>query len=192
MAAANNPTRVVAVGEPSSTQDQIVNALGSSTQTDFQLVDVIVPGDDLVRDIRTAASKLIIIDYQTGEQSILDIIDDLSLQLPEVAVIAIIPGNDPVIAQQVMLAGARAFIGHPFTQVNLLSTLRRVVDLEMRQIRSRVAAPRFAEHHRAVKTIAVFGPRGGVGCSTIAVNMAFALRETTNQRALLLGGKLFF
>jgi pilus assembly protein CpaE len=192
MTAANNPTRVVAVGESSSTQDQIVNALGSSTQTDFQLVDVIVPGDDLVRDIRTAGPKLIIIDYQPGDQSILDLIDDLSLQLPEVAVIAIIPGNDPVIAQQVMLAGARAFIGHPFTQVNLLSTLRRVVDLEMRQIRSRVAAPRFEEHHRAVKTIAVFGPRGGVGCSTIAVNMAIALRETTNQRVLLLGGKLFF
>ncbi|MFC1997434.1 AAA family ATPase [Chloroflexota bacterium] len=192
MAGANNPTRVVAVGESSSTQDQIVNALGSSTQSDFQLVDVIVPSDNLVRDIRTAEPKLIIIDYQTGEQSILDIIDDFTLQVPDIAVIAIIPGNDPVVAQQVMLAGARAFIGHPFTQVNLLSTMRRVIDLEMRQHPRIAAAPRSEEHYRAVKTIAVFGPRGGVGCSSIAVNLAIALRETTNQRVLLLGGKLFF
>jgi len=83
MTAANNPTRVVAVGESSSTQDQIVNALGSSTQSDFELVDVIVPSENLVRDVRTADPKLIIIDYQTGEQSILDIIDDLTLQVEE-------------------------------------------------------------------------------------------------------------
>ena len=98
MTAANNPTRVVAIGEPSSTQDQIVNALSSSQQTDFQLVDVIMPSENLVRDVRNAAPKLIIIDYQTGEQSILDVIDDLTLQLPEIAVIAIIPGNDPLVA----------------------------------------------------------------------------------------------
>lgn len=192
MTAANNPTRVVAIGESSSTQDQIVNALGSSAQSDFQLVDVIVPSDNLVRDVRGADPRIIIVDYQTGEQSILDIIDDLSLQVPEIAIIAIIPGNDPMVAQQVMLAGARAFIGHPFTQVNLLSTLRRVVDLEMRQMRSNVAVPRLDEHYRALNTIAVFGPRGGVGCSTIAVNMAISLKETTNKRVLLVGGKLFF
>jgi pilus assembly protein CpaE len=192
MAATNEPTRVVAVGESNSTQDQIVNALGNSTQTDFQLVDVIEPSDDLVREIRTTKAQLVIIDYQTGEESILDIIDDLSLQLPEIAIIAIIPGNDPVIAQQVMLAGARAFIGHPFTQVNLLSTIRRVVDLEKRQLRSRVVTHGLEERYRSVKTIAVFGPRGGAGCSTIAVNMAIALQEKTNQRVLLLGGKLFF
>ena len=91
MAAANNPTRVVAIGESSSTQDQIVNALSASAQSDFQLVDVIVPNDNLVREVRTADPRLIIIDYQTGEQSILDVIDELSMQVPEISIIAIIP-----------------------------------------------------------------------------------------------------
>jgi pilus assembly protein CpaE len=193
MTAANNPTRVVAVGEPNPTQEQIINALGASAQTDFQLVDVIVPGENMVRDVRSADPLLVVVDYQTGEKSILDVIDELSLQIPEVSVIAIIPGNDPLIAQQVMLAGARAFIVHPFTQVNLLSTLRRVRDLESRHLRYQPAKPQLGENQiRPIKTIAVYSPRGGAGCSTVAVNLAIALREKTNQQVLLLGGKLFF
>jgi pilus assembly protein CpaE len=193
MTAANNPTRVVAIGEPSPTQDQIVNALGTSAQADFQLVDVIVPSENLVRDIRSAEPKLIIVDYQTGEQSILDIIDDLSLQIPEIAIVAIIPGNDPLVAQQVTLAGARAFLVHPFTQVNLLSTLRRVREIEMRHVRLQPAAQAIPDDQiNPLKTIAVYSPRGGAGCSTVAVNLAIALREKTDQRVLLLGGKLFF
>ena len=42
MTAANNPTRVVAIGEPGPTQDQIATALSTSAQIDFELVDVIV------------------------------------------------------------------------------------------------------------------------------------------------------
>jgi len=193
MTAVSNPTRVVTIGEPNPTQDQIVNALGTSNQTDFQLVDVLVPGDHLVRDIRSVDPKLIIVDYQTGEQSILDIIDDLSMQIPEIPIVAIIPGNDPLVAQQVTLAGARAFLVHPFTQVNLLSTLRRVREIEMRHVRMQPAAQAVQEDKtHAMKTIAVYSPRGGVGCSTLAVNLAIALHEKTNQRVLLLGGKLFF
>jgi pilus assembly protein CpaE len=193
MTAANNPTRVVAVGEPNPTQEQIINALGASAQTDFQLVDVIAVGDNLVRDVRSADPLLVVVDYQTGEKSILDVIDELTIQIPEVSMIAIIPGNDPLIAQQVMLAGARAFIVHPFTQVNLLSTLRRVRDLESRHLRSQPTKPvPGADRFRPIKTIAVYSPRGGAGCSTIAANLAIALRENTKQQVLLLGGKLFF
>jgi pilus assembly protein CpaE len=193
MTAASKPTRVVAIGEPSPTQDQIINALGSSAQVDFELVDVIVPSENLVRDIRAADPKLIIIDYQTGEQSILDIIDDLSVQIPEIAIVAIIPGNDPLVAQQVTLAGARAFLVHPFTQINLLSTLRRVREIELRHARLQPAAQEItADHIGPMKAIAVYSPRGGVGCSTVAVNLAIALKERTDQRVLLLGGKLFF
>ena len=96
-------------------------------------------------------------------------------------------------AQQTTLAGARAFIVQPFTQVNLLSTLRRVRDLEAR--RSKLLSPpaaSSAEKAQPVRTLAVFSPRGGVGCSTVAVNLAVALHEETGARVLLLEGKLFF
>ena len=92
-----------------------------------------------------------------------------------------------------MLAGARAFIAYPFTQVNLLSTLRRIRDLEARRLTSQTFATRsVAERSQPIKTITVFSPRGGTGCTTIAVNLAIALKEKSSQRILLLGGKLLF
>lgn len=193
MSSANNPTRVVAIGESGSTQQQIITALSSSSQVEFELSDVIVPTENLVLDVRNNNPEILIVDHHVGEESVLDVIDTLSLQFPDTAIIAIIPADDPLIAQQVMLAGARAFLVHPFTQVNLLSTLRRVRDLEHRRTTTPVgsSAGRKTEAQE-LKTVVVYSPRGGSGCSTVAINLAVSFYEQTNQKVLLIDGKLFF
>ena len=133
------------------------------------------------------------IDHQVGPELILDVIDEVGDHFPDAALVAIIPANNSVIAQQVMLAGARAFLIHPFTQVNLLSVLRRVRDLESRRVTS---APRgftnSIEQTQGIKTIVVYSPRGGTGCTTIATNLAISLYEKSKNRVLLVGGKLSF
>ncbi len=126
-------------------------------------------------------------------QGSLDVIDDIVMQYPEVPLVAILEESDPTLAQQVMLAGARAFITEPFTQVNLLSTLRRVRDLEARRSKSQTPeAVQVAETLRPLRTYAVFSPRGGVGVSTIAANLAIELRAESGETVLLVDGKLFF
>jgi pilus assembly protein CpaE len=96
-------------------------------------------------------------------------------------------------AQQVMLAGARGFIAHPFTQINLLSTVRRLRDLERRRQKSQqeLSTRTTALRQQPLRTIAVYSPRGGVGCSTVAANLAIKLQQQTNQQVLLMEGKLF-
>jgi len=193
MSASNQPMRVVTIGEPGPTQQQIIAALSSSsTQTEFDLAEVVRPSDELVRDLRSANPQIVLVDHQVGPESFLDVIDEIGSQIPEVAIIAIIPSNDSIIAQQVMLAGARAFLIHPFTQVNLLSVLRRVRDLEGRRFSQSPAAPGKTGQVEELKTIVVYSPRGGVGCTTIATNLAISLYAETNKRVLLVGGKLFF
>ena len=188
---ASNRTKVVAIVEPGATQQQITAAL--SSQPDFQLSDLLSSLEKVAQEIRAAGPEIILLDHQIGGQPTLDILDDLALQFPEVAIVAILPGSDPLGAQQVMLAGARAFLVQPFTQVNLLSTLRRVRDLEARRQYSRgTAAAGVAEGLKPLRVITVYGPRGGVGCSTVAINLAVALREKTERRVLLLEGKLLF
>jgi pilus assembly protein CpaE len=130
MAATGNLTRVVAIGDPGPTQQQITTAL--SAQDEFQLVDILASTERLVREVRAAEPDIILVDHLLGGQPTLDIIDDLALQFPKTSIVAMLPGEDPLKAQQVMLAGARAFLVHPFTQLNLLSTLRRVRDLDQR------------------------------------------------------------
>jgi pilus assembly protein CpaE len=194
MSASPQLTRLVTIAESGPTQQQIVAALSSTATLDeFELVDTLEPSEDLVRQVRAANPDLVLIDHQLGAESFLDVIDEIGDHLPDIAIVAIIPSNDPIIAQQVMLAGARAFLIHPFTQINLLSVLRRVRDVERR--RSTITTARETQVRGAsqpMKTIAVYSPRGGSGCTTIATNLAIALYAETNQRVLLVGGKLFF
>ena len=183
--------RVLYLGDPGANQDQISVALAA--QADFQLVKTLANLDKLVKEIRAAEPDLIIISPQVAGQGTLDVIDDIVLQFPEVPLVAILSDNDSLSAQQVMLAGARAFITEPFTQVNLLSTLRRVRDLEARRTKSQVqdAGP-VAQTVRPLRTFAVFSPRGGVGCSTLAMNLAIEVRAESGESVLLVDGKLFF
>jgi pilus assembly protein CpaE len=191
MAASGNPTRVALVGDPGPVQQQITAAFGS--QGEFVLVDVLINLEKLSRDLRAAEPELILVDQLAGGQPTLDILDDLALQFPEVPLVAILPDNDPLRAQQVMLAGARAFIVQPFTQVNLLSTLRRVRELEGRRQQSQAAIQAGSvETLNRMHTLAVYSPRGGSGCSTISTNLAIAWHEMTKARVLLVDGKLFF
>jgi pilus assembly protein CpaE len=188
----NAPVRVMYIGNPGADLDQISVAL--DPQSDFDLVKTLANLDKLVKEIHSAEPDLIMVGHEMGGQGTLDVIDDIVLQFPETPLVAILPDNDPTRAQQVMLAGARAFITEPFTQVNLLSTLRRVRDLEARRAKSQqvldpVQGP---ETVRPMRTLAVFSPRGGVGVSTLATNLAIELRAEAGENVLLVDGKLFF
>ncbi len=192
MAEANQPTRVVALVDPGVTQQQITAALSSGQE--FQLVDLISELDKLARQLHAADPELRLLDHTIGGQPTLDVIDDLALQFPQVPVVAILPGEDPLLAQQVTLAGARAFIVQPFTQAGLLSTLRRVRDLEARRRHAQLslAATSGEKGQAPLRTLAVYGPRGGSGCSTLAANLAICLHERTRESVLLVDGKLSF
>lgn len=194
MTAAKKSTLVVTIGKSGPTQQQIVAALSSPTTADeFELVEALEPSDQMIPEIRAAGPSIILVDYQLGPESILDVIDEVGEHFPDTAIIAIIPEDDSVIAQQVMLAGARAFLIHPFTQVNLLSVLRRVRDLEGRRtITSHQRRIGVVAEEDLVQNLVVYSPRGGAGCTTIATNLAIALHKKTNKRVLLVGGKLFF
>ena len=192
MTAKSNQTRVILIGDPGPVQQQITAAL--SSQTEFLLVDVLSSLDRLIREVRAAEPEIILMDHRLGNQPTLDIVDDVAMQYPEAPIVAVLPENDPVAIQQVMLAGARAFLVQPFTQVNLLSTLRRVQELESRRAHVQVTAAASAagEATRPLRSLAIFSPRGGVGCSTLATNLAISLYEETGARVLLMEGKLFF
>jgi pilus assembly protein CpaE len=183
--------RVVALCDPGATQQQIIETL--KAQNEFVLADIIASKEMLVRQIRSTEPDILLVDSLLQGESTIDIIDDLALQFLNSAVVAILPNNDPLAAQQVMLAGARAFIITPFSQINLVSTLRRVSELEGRrqQTQPRLASPAL-ESSRPLRSITVFSPRGGTGVSSIAANTAIALAEETGKKVLLFEGKVFF
>lgn len=191
MSPANKQIRVVALCDPGATQQQITEAL--STENEFILVDVLASKDMLARQIRAAEPDILLVDSQIESEPTMDIIDDLALQFPNSAVVAILPNNDPLVAQQVMLAGARAFLIAPFSQINLVSTLRRVTELEGRRQQTQAYVPTLLpEATRPLRSVTFFSPRGGTGVTSIAANTAIALAEETGKKVLLFEGKIFF
>jgi len=184
------PLRVIYIGDPGPVLQQITSAL--SAQSEFQLTDTLSSSERLVREVFAAEPHVILMNYTLGGVPTLDLIDELNLQYPKAAIVAILPQNDPLQIQQVVLAGARAFLIQPFTQLNLLSTLRRLYELESRRVKVQSAPTVAAEQFKPLHTLAVFSPRGGVGCSTVASNLAVTLYEKTGARVLLMEGKLHF
>ncbi len=191
MSPAPKQIRVVALCDPGATQQQITEAL--KAQKEFVLVDLIASKEMLARQIRSTEPDIILVDSKLGGDSTMDIIDDLALQFPSGAVVAILPTNDPLVAQQVMLAGARAFLIVPFSQINLISTLRRVTELEGRRQQTQTfVSTQALESSRPLRSVTIYSPRGGTGVSSIAANTAIALAEETGKKVLLFEGKVFF
>ena len=73
-------------------------------------------------------------------------------------------------------------------------TLRRVRDLDLRlkQAMPGGGSVKTAEVSRPLRLLTVFSPKGGTGCSTLALNLALSMYEETGQQVLLLEGKMFF
>jgi pilus assembly protein CpaE len=187
----NGATPLVAIVEPGSTHEQITDVL--SAQDEFQPVVILETMNGWVKEVRDARPEIILIDAVLEGQSTLEVIDDISLKFPDAAIVAILPNDKPLNAQKAMLAGARAFIIQPFTGIALLSSLRRVRDLEERR-RYSLSATGGGEMTKSepMQILTVFSPRGGVGCSTVAINMALAIHGHVESRVLLMEGKLLF
>ncbi len=186
-----NQTRILLISDRPELQNQVVAAM--QAEPEFTLVDMINDFPRINRDVAQAQAELVVVDYSLNNQPTIDIFDDILVASPDSAIIAILQTSDPALSQQAILAGARAFVIQPFSQINLLSTLRRVRSLEQRRTQVRaVGVARQSDIAQPVRIVTVFSPRGGVGTSTVATNLAIGLQEETGMRTLLMDGNLFF
>lgn len=94
---------------------------------------------------------------------------------PAVTVIAIGDKNDVGLYRDLMRAGIAEYIVKPLTLELLTKALTPKSDnREVMRI-----------HHKLGKMIAIFGARGGVGATTLAVNLAWHLAHRYNRRIAL-------
>ncbi|MCL4867918.1 MAG: response regulator [Anaerolineae bacterium] len=102
--------------------------------------------------------------------------------------------------RRAMLAGARDFLTKPMSGEELITAIRRVYNSRPKvspiapqsftgpQTPGTVAA---APQIRQGKVIAVYSPKGGIGCTTIATNLAVALAQQ-DKETLIIDGSLQF
>ena len=127
---------------------------------------------------------LVIVDEVAGEPAA--VVEQLDQAVPEIPVIVLLDSDHAMLAQACILAGARAYLFRPFEPNDLIDMIRRIYEKEDR--RRRKTAPQGGP--KSGRLIAVHGPKGGVGTTTVAVNLAVAIYQQTNLRVVLVDGSL--
>lgn len=147
-------------------------------QPDIVLMDINMPGVDGI----TASERI-------------------SQQVPFCQIIMMSVQGEADYLRRSMLAGAREFLIKPFSSDELVSSIRRVHQLgatrrqampTMAQTPSGTAAAVQTASQEKGKIVTVFSAKGGVGCSTIAVNVAIALQQNAASKVALVDTSLQF
>jgi len=118
-------------------------------------------------------------------------------QVPTTQVIMMSVQGEQDYLRRSMLAGAREFLIKPISAEDLYNAIRHVYRLQTTQRRYVPSGP--CDQAGSGDTggsqgqiVAVFSPKGGVGTSAVAANLAVALRQLSNKKVVLVDGNLIF
>src|SRR2546422_5973506 len=118
----------------------------------------------LARQLRP---RIVLLDLPDAYEEALGAAGSFKLDSPDIALFLMSNTLDPHVLLKAIRAGAQEVLKKPLDKVLLQEAVERV---------SRSGAARSAGETRARSIITVFGPKGGVGTSTIAANLAVSLR----------------
>jgi pilus assembly protein CpaE len=187
--------RVLIVAGPEPAGDWVATTI--SAEQDMSLVGIVRDVARAVDSVGTLGPDVILLDISSGVLQEGDLINRLASPLSGAAVIAVAMMGQVDAVQRAMLFGAQGFLLKPFTETELLSSVRQAHELIGRRRGELLRTPllpagREETPHPRARIVAVYSPKGGVGCTTIAINLAVALKQATAQPVTLVDGDLRF
>ncbi|WP_127017786.1 AAA family ATPase [Anoxybacter fermentans] len=154
-------------------------------------LEVVAEANDAEKGIELAKKvqpDIILMDINLPGMDGLKATEVLSRELPESSVIIISVQEEHYYMQQAISAGAREFLMKPFSRDELVKAIRRVSSIEQKQLSETIPKVR----KRTGEVITVFSGKGGVGKTTITVNLAVALARLTGEEVVVLDLDLQF
>ena len=157
----------------------------------LKLIDRGVTSEDLFQVITETQPDVILLDFEFDPHPY-EIIDKIASENPLCAVVAILSESGMGNSDRVVLSGARAFIQYPYRSDNLVDTIKRVLELMQRNQVYSSETSDLVTDVKSRNTFTVFSPKGGVGTTTIATNLAISLHKILKEDVLLVDGKHLF
>lgn len=111
------------------------------------------------------------------------VIESLSAALPSVGIVALSSMNDRSVMRKAMRAGARDYLIKPVAPRELQSAIAAVHEAELKK--QSFSEPTRQTSLQRGDVLVVFGPKGGIGKTTLAINLAAGIAAETNQRVAL-------
>jgi pilus assembly protein CpaE len=164
--------------------------LAASNNGEISLVAAVDDLASLVGAVATHKPALVLVDLGQAGQDVAVAVRSVLGAAPESCVVVTGTDASPAVISRAVSAGARTFILRPFTGAELLTTLREA-HTNLAEIRRMQRGDIPGHNERGVLT-AVYSPKGGVGCTTIATNLAVALARSTRKRVAIVDLDLQF
>jgi pilus assembly protein CpaE len=196
--------RVLIVDDIPETRDHLSKLLGF--EPDIEVVGAAASGREAIEMASQLAPDVVLMDINMPDMDGIAATERLSAEVPAAAVVMMSVQGEADYLRRSMLAGAREFLVKPFSSDELTSSIRQVYTRE-REKQSRVAVQPAAaaavtpallamgaerEPGEPGRVVAVFGPKGGVGRTTLAVNLAVAAATELGQKTCLVDGSFQF
>ena len=186
--------RVLIVDDIPETRDHLTKLLGF--ESDIEVVGSAASGAEAIDLAVKLSPDVILMDINMPDMDGIAATEKIATAAPLTSVIMMSVQGEADYLRRSMLAGAREFLVKPFSSDELNASIRQVSARE-RQKLSRmapVAAPAAGTTYEREpgQIIAVFSPKGGVGRTTLAVNLAVAAATELNRKVVLVDASFQF
>jgi pilus assembly protein CpaE len=198
----NKKIRVLIVDDIQETRDNLKKLL--YFEDDIEIIGTASNGREGVEQATALRPDIVLMDINMPGMDGIQASELISQQDPNIQVVMMSVQGEADYLRRSMLAGAREFLIKPFSSEELANSLRRVYQLALtRRVAmpapAPLAPPPDAEYIQYIprkpqvgKIIALYSPKGGVGVSTLAVNLALALQSETRARVAIVDANLQF
>jgi pilus assembly protein CpaE len=133
--------------------------------------------------IQQSAPEIVIISLDSDQGKALALIANLASAAPGMPILAVSARGDGQAILQALRSGAREFLTAPVVLEDLIKALRR---LQPRGVGGDSANGNGTDSRYESQVIAILGSRGGVGCTSLAVNLGATMAQDPNNTPALI------
>jgi pilus assembly protein CpaE len=196
--------RVLIVDDIPETRDHLTKLLGF--ESDVDVVGAAASGTEAIGMATELLPDVVLMDINMPDMDGIAATEKLSAAVPTAAVVMMSVQGEADYLRRSMLAGAREFLVKPFSSDELTASIRQVYTREREKLSRMGAMPVMAAGGagaagaaasedgggRDGQVIAIFSPKGGVGRTTVAVNVAVAAATELGKSVVLMDGSFQF
>jgi pilus assembly protein CpaE len=192
--------RVIIVDDIAETSDNFRKLL--QFESDIEVVGAARTGREGIETAREVDPDVVLMDINMPDMDGITATEIIRKEIPAAQIVILSVQGDPNYMRRAMLAGARDFLTKPPMVDELISAIRRAGSMAQEE-REKTKA-RFPTEHPGGpgtsslsqnaalgKVVVVYSPKGGVGCTTLATNLAVTLHNDETP-VVLVDGNLQF
>jgi len=192
---AGQKVRVIIVDDIAETRENVRKLL--QFEADIDVIGAAKSGREGIEFSKEQDPDVILMDINMPDMDGIAATEEILRNQPHVQVIILSVQGDQNYMRRAMLAGARDFLTKPPMADELISAIHRAGEMaqqeraknaQVRAIPSTPGGPIASGLSLTQgKVVTVYSPKGGTGCTTIAVNLALALHNEDTRTTLIDG-----